>query len=233
MNKQISVEEIRAAAETATTTKLAAEAAKKAWDAAQDDESLKSAYETAQKAADDAKAKVDALSQAGTSKYTPEQIQKMKRRKAIIESELEKAGASDEDDDDDIDPLEVDPDKPLTMRDLQRIEAKKASETAMQMADGISDTLAREAVKAALRRIVPSGNPQQDFTDAVAIANREKNSKILEEIARKPTPPQHRSGPGSPPPPLDEAFVPTAEEQRFMNAFGLTKEQIIAARPKK
>lgn len=237
MQKRISVQEIAAAAETATTTKLAAQAAKTAYDAAPTDESLKTAYDTAKQAADDAKKIVDDLSQAGTSRYSTQQIDKMKRRRAIIDNELRKAGAIEDDEDidgdDDIDPLDIDPDKPLTLRDLQRIENKRASKTTISMAKAITDPLLRSAVEAAINDVVPSGNPDADFKKAVAIANIEKNSKVLEELGRRVTAPQHRSGPGAPPPKEDEVFEATPQEAKMMQWAGLSKEQVIASRPKK
>lgn len=230
-NKNLSVAQIKAIAEKAITTRTAADAAKTAFDANPTDESLKAAYDTAESAATTAKSEADALSQQTTA-FSPEQIAKKKRKLAIIQNELRQVGALDDDgdeDDDDADDLD-DPDRVVTVKDLQRIETKRASETAAQMADAIPDLEARQAVKDSLARLVPSGDANKDFADAVAIANREKNSKVLEELGRKPLPVQHRSGGGAPPKKPDAEFVPTAYEAGYMKAFKLTKEDVLKAR---
>ncbi len=226
-------QEIIAAAGAEATARIAAESAKRALDAKPEDESLKTAYATAQTAATEAKSKLDGLSQVTVDPEKKKSADKIKRKMAYLKADLEKLGVSTDDEDEDdgeIDPLEIDPDKPLTMRDMQRMERQKSFKDAEAMVNSITDAPSRDAVKAALRRIVPSGDSQKDFTDAVAIANREKNSKILEEIQRKGTPPQHRSGAGSPGPEPESEFVPTAEEAKMMKGFNLTKEQVLAAR---
>lgn len=229
---KLSVQEIKAVAEAAITARYAANDAKKASDAAPSDESLKTAYQTAEQAATDAKTKADALSQESESTLSAEQIAKKKRKIAIIQSELRGAGAiSDDEDDDDEDDSAVDPSKPVTFGDLERIKARDASQTAKQMAAAIVDPIAKQAVQQALPRVVPSGDPEKDFRDAVAIANREKNSKVLEELGRRTVAPSHRSGAGAGPKQEDGVFEPTAEEQGFMRPpFNMTKEAIIKAR---
>lgn len=224
-----SAQEIRAAAEAAITAKYAADEAKKAYEADTEDESLKTALDTANGAYTTAKAAADALSQEETPEFTPQQIAKMKRRKAIIESELRKAGASDDDEDEDADNDDLD--TPITRRDLAKIEADKASASAMQMADAVEDPLAKAAIKEAMKSIRPSGNAAQDFKNAVAIANIDKNSKVLEEIGRKASVTVHRNGAGAPPKPADADFIPTREEEGFMKPpFNLDKAAILAAR---
>lgn len=235
MPQKLSVSEIKAVAEAAITAKYSVDAAKKALeDAGGEDETLKAAVTTAETAYADAKNKADALSQEPVPKLTPEQIAKRKRKIGIIRKELQDAGAADDEDDADDDDDEDNLDKPITRRELAQIKANEAAQTAVQMADTIADPIAKDAVKAALKRLVPSGNPDQDFTEAVAIANREKNNKVLEELSRKPIVVQHRSGAGAP---LKQdttgEFTPTAEEAGFMKPpFNLSKEAIIAARPK-
>lgn len=235
MPKNISVDEIKAVAGAAVTTRHAADAAKKAWETAagtDEESSLKAAYDLAETAAEEAKSKADALSQdhAGDPDRK-RKVEKLKRKQHFIAEELRTMGESDDDDLDDDDLDEEDLDKPVTRRDLQKIDAKKASQSALQMADAITDPVAKEAVKSALKRVTPSGDADVDFRDAVAIANSGKNSKILEEIGRRVTPPQHRSGAGAPARKVDEEFVPTTTEAGFMRApFNLSKEDIIKAR---
>lgn len=240
MPNKLSVEEIKAVAGAAITARHAADAAKKTYDDSDgEDDSvrnpLKTAYEQAEGAATEAKSKADALSQEHTE--DPERkrkVDKLKRKKHFINKELESLGESEEEDLDDVgdeDDLD-DPDRPVTVRDLQRIETRKASKTAGEMADAVEDPVARQAIKDGLKSIVPSGNAETDFKKAVAIANSEKNSKVLEELGRRTRPPEHRSGAGAPPRKADAEFVPTAEEAAFMRPpFNLTKEDILKARP--
>lgn len=237
MTKKLSVDEIKAVAEAAITAKHTLDAAKNALDAAPDDANLKKAHDDAKVAYDDAKASADALSQ--NQQYSPEQIAKMKRKRAAIDRDLREAGELDSDendddptDDDDLDDDDEDLDKPVTRRDLRRIERSNAAKTALQMADAVTDEVAKKAVKDALKRIRPSGNSEQDFADAVALANRERNSKILEELGRKSRANVSRGGSGAPPRPEEDAFEPTNEEARFMRPpFNMTKEEILKARP--
>lgn len=231
MPKKLSVQEIKAVAETAITAQHALAAAKTALDAAPDDESLKSAYESAQTTATEAKAKADALSQTDTSTMSPEQIAKAKRKMAAIRSDLRQAGALEDDDDEDDDDDDEDPNRPVTFADLQRIEARKATQTASSMADAIEDPLLRDAVKTALNDVKPSGDPAADLKKAVAIANIDKHDKVLEEFGRRVVPVQHRNGAGAPARPAEVAFVATAEEANYMRPpFNMTQKDILAAR---
>lgn len=235
MPKNLSVQEIKAVAEAAITARFVADAAKTQWEnvAGSDQEAtLKTAYDQAEQAALDAKTKADALSQ--TPSHTPlsqVQIDKKKRKIKILQSELKGAGQDDDnDDDEDEDDIE-DLDRPLTQRDLQRIEREKATETSLSMAEAITDPVAQQAVKDALARVVASGDPAKDFADAVAIANRDKNNKVLEEMARRRTPVQHASGAGAPLNRPEAEFTPTAIEASYMkHPFNLSKEDILRAR---
>lgn len=237
MPTKIKSDEKKAAADAANAARNAATVAKQAFEANPTDTNLKDTHDKAEQAARDAESKAYALSQeSDTDPEKKRAVEKLKRKKYFINEQLRTLGVSDEKDDEDEDEDDTDededPDRPVTFKDLQRIEARKASQTAKQMADAIEDSVARASVKAALSRVVPSGNPEQDFRDAVSIANREKNNKILEEMARRPIIVQHRSGAGAPPKQQESEFEPTAEEARFMKSFGLSKEQIIEARSK-
>lgn len=226
----LSVDEIKAVAEAAITAKHALDAAKKALEAEPEDQTLKDALTKAEQDATDTQAKADALSQNERTPEEQKRLDKMKRKRAIIDRQLRDAGELEEDD------LDLDDDdelnRPVTFGDLQRIEREKATQTAVQMADEIEDSAAKKAVKDALARVVPSGDPQKDYRDAIAIASRDKNNKILEELGRKVIPNQHQSGSGAPPRRADAEFTPTAEEAHFMKPpFNLTKEDILKARP--
>lgn len=233
--QKLSVEEIKAVAEAAITARQkATDARATATDAGGADEDLNAAATQAEKEAADAIRKAEELSQqpAAPAPDKDKKVKKLKRKQAIIARELKDLGESgdDEEDDEEEDDLD-DPDRPVTMGDLHRIEARKAAQTTAQMAEAISDPNARAAVKESLQRVVPSGDSQKDFTDAVAIANREKNSKVLEELARRGPAAHHTSGAGAPARVVDQ-FVPTEEEAKFMKLFGLTEADIKGARAK-
>ncbi len=234
-----SVQEIRQIAEAAITARHSADAAKKAWeDAGSPEGELKEAFDTAETKATDAKAQADALSQDDGGDANKKKAEKIKRKIAYMKNDLKNLGVSDDDDDapatDDDDLDDIDEDKPLTLKDLRRIETNKAANAAVDMANAIEDSVAREAVKAALLGLKPSGNPDTDYRRALAIANAEKNSKILEELLRKPTPAQHRSGAGAPArqePKDDKDTELSNEEKGYMKPpFNLTREQVLTAR---
>ncbi len=111
--------------------------------------------------------------------------------------------------------------------------AKEVKVTALQLADAIADEETREKVKEYLtHRVVPSGNPDEDFRLALGAASASKNKQVLDEMNRYSKPRVVASG-SSQPAHVEEEFVPTEEESRFMqHPYNLTKEKILAARPK-
>lgn len=111
--------------------------------------------------------------------------------------------------------------------------AKEQTQTALQMADKISDEDTREKVKTYLQtRIVPSGNPEQDYKDALGAVSASKNTKIIEEITRVIQPKVVATG-GSANASVEEEFVPTPQEEIFMKPpYNISKEKIIEARKK-
>lgn len=232
-NKKLSVEEIKAVAEAAITARQKATNAKTALeDAGGTDEVLTEALQKAETEATVAEAAAAALSQA-PNPDTSKKAEKLLRKQGIIKRELEKLGVEDDDDEDDEDDEDdIDDAAPVTHGDLKRMQARAARQTAVQMADAIGDEGQREAVRAALKRVVASNNPEEDFDAAVAIASRERNEKILEEDGRRGTVRRVATRTGAAPL-VEEVFTPTAEEQMFMRApFNLGKKEILAARGK-
>lgn len=231
---KLSVEEIKAVAGAAITARHAADQAKQAADAAEGtDEALNAAYTEAERIAGEAKAKADALSQEDADDPIAKKRAKLIRKKQIIGKELAKLGAGEDDDEDDEDADEdddIDPDRPLTLRDINKIEAKKLQLTVQEMVKSIPDAGDQQAVREALRSVVASGDPAADFKKAVAIANADRNSKVLQEAGRRIAA-QPRATSSGAAPIREEAFTPTAEEARYMKApFFVTKEDIVKAR---
>lgn len=111
--------------------------------------------------------------------------------------------------------------------------AKEAKETALTMADSIADAETKEKVKQYLQtRIVPSGNPEQDFRDALGLASSAKNKQVIEEVQRYTAPRTVAAG-GDLPPNIEEEFVPTEQERVFMSPpYNMSKEKVLEARRK-
>lgn len=79
---------------------------------------------------------------------------------------------------------EEDDDKPITRRDLKRIELDNAKKTALQLTEELPED-ERDQVREALEsRIVASGNPQRDYQTALDLVRSEKNRQLAEEAAR-------------------------------------------------
>ena len=112
--------------------------------------------------------------------------------------------------------------------------AREATKTALQMADDITNDTEKELVKHYLNnRIVPSGNPKQDFQDALKIVNSEKNAKIIEMAKGKPQAKRAITNGGEIPPGEEEPeFTPEEEKYRKSGPLHLTDKQILEARKK-
>lgn len=126
---------------------------------------------------------------------------------------------------------DVSDDEPLTVGRLREFQATEAHETALRMADSITDESERERVREILEnRIKPSGDAQADLALARAAATSERSARIVEEIARKGTPSRTAPG-GSAAVPVEDDFVPTEQEKIFMaRPYNLSKEQVKAMR---
>lgn len=119
----------------------------------------------------------------------------------------------------------------LTVDTFRALGKQEARKTAEQMADAIADPIEREAVKAELKFIVPSGDAQADFRRAQASALADRNAKIAEEAQRTKSPGQRTAAGASQGRFEEQDFVPTPDEERMMKPpYNLSKEKIIAAR---
>lgn len=135
-------------------------------------------------------------------------------------------GAADDEDDDN---------RPMTRGEFKKMKQEEAAQTSIQLAEQIEDPKERELTITYLRdRIKPSGDPHEDLRFARQAVNAVKSGQIIQETTRRVAPKTHSSGAGAPANGgSDEDFVPTAEEAGFMRPpFNMTKEQIIAQRPK-
>lgn len=127
---------------------------------------------------------------------------------------------------------EIDKDKPLTLADLEVLEQQRSLETAVTLTDGIEDEHERKLTKHYLETTIkPSGDAKTDFENARALVNAIKNKQLLEEVGRKSAVKQHASAASAPMnQKKDEQLTP--EETQIMKGFRLTKEQVLAERPK-
>lgn len=88
--------------------------------------------------------------------------------------------------------------KPVTRGDLRKMRMQESQQTAMQLADSVENPDERELAKVYLQtRIRPSGDPQKDLEDALALVNSVKNSQVSQEITRKAVTQVRRTSSGS------------------------------------
>lgn len=127
---------------------------------------------------------------------------------------------------------ELSDDKPLTVGDFRKLQKEDAHKTALQLADELPET-ERDEVKTLLEsRIVPSGNAEEDLRLARAAVNATHNAQIAELISNRTAPKKTAAG-GSADIPAQTEFTPTPAELVFMKPpYNMTKEQILANRPK-
>lgn len=171
---------------------------------------------------DPLKTELEKVQNKGKSK-----VEKLIYTKKRINDQLKDLGIEDEEDTDDEDS------KPVTMATLKKFQAEAASKTALQLADEIPNETERELTKHYLQNTIRStGDPKQDLDLARGLVNAVKNRQIIEETNRKPESSNRSSGAGAPAKrEQKEDFTP--EELGYMKPpFSLTKEQVIAARPK-
>lgn len=231
-------QEKRAAADAA---KSKATEARQAADASPEDTALQTAATEAE--AESVRLEKEATAPSHDTRSERPKSEKIKKRMEILRSDLraaliaegkdpdemtdEQIAAADQRINDADDADDIPDDKPLTKRDLEKIERNKSKVTAKQKAEAITDSDLRAVVIANLARIVPSGNADQDYADAVAMASSSKNSRIASEAVRiaKRTPQQHVSG-GAGARDDSADFVPTPLEQSYMKKFKLTEADI-------
>lgn len=116
----------------------------------------------------------------------------------------------------------------------KREQAKSAQKTAIQLADEIADEDERTLTKRYLsERIVPSGDPHDDFRVAFSAVRALKNKQILEDVQRRTAPRTTAAGGSQSFAPLNGAFEPTDDEAVMMRPpYNLSKEKILEARKK-
>lgn len=143
-----------------------------------------------------------------------------------------------------VDPLEVlgvvktqdteGDDAPVTIGMLKKMQEESGRKTSLELADEIPDQRERELVQHYLtNRIVPSGNAADDLRFARLAVNSVKNGQIAEEASRKTVATGFSSSAGAPPKQQAPEQELTAQEMQFMRPpLNMTKEQIIATRPK-
>lgn len=219
-----SAEEIKAAAESAIAARQkATDAKKQADDAGGIDETFNAEAQEAEQQAKDAEAHAQNLSQQEGPDDRKKQIDKLKRKKHFIDQDLKDLGADDNDLDDDT----IDPDKPVTQRQL-------AQRTLESLLNAISDSQERESVRSALNLVHPDvilRNPEQAVQVARNNVFADRNRKIVEEHGRRAgNAPTRNHGAGAPRR-EDEPFEPTADERKYMRPpFNLSEADIKAAR---
>lgn len=152
--------------------------------------------------------------------------EKLLYTKKRVEDQLKELGIDDEPEDED--------DKPITVGMFKKLQAQTATKTALELVDEVSSETERELLKYHLENTIRStGNAQQDLNLARILVNAVKNTQIMEQAALKPIAKTHPSGSGAPATTTRPQEELSKEELLFMRPpFNLTKEQVIAARPK-
>ncbi len=122
----------------------------------------------------------------------------------------------------------------MTVEMYEERERERGQKTALQLAEEITDPHERELTKKYLtERIKPSGDPHEDLRFARLAVNSVKNAQVAEEIARGGKPAAHTAAPGAPARQTPPEAELTADELAFTRPpFNLSKEEIIAKRPK-
>lgn len=131
-------------------------------------------------------------------------------------------------------PAGIDRDAPVTMGMLEDMQKDRSQKTALQLADEIPDQYERDLTKKYLtERVKPTGDAYEDLRFARLAVNSVKSGQILEEVGRAGQARGFGSGAGAPPASIQKEPEFTALEQSYMKPpFSLSKEQILAARPK-
>ena len=152
--------------------------------------------------------------------------EKLLYTKKRVEEQLRELGIEED--------VEEDDDQPVTMADLKRFQAQNAQKTALDLASSVTNETERALIEYHLENTIRStGNPQEDFQLAQGLVNAVKNKQIIDGIIRKPLAKTHSSGSGAPAKVAKPEDELTSVERQFLSApFNMTKEQIIAARPK-
>jgi len=116
---------------------------------------------------------------------------------------------------------------------FKKFQQQEQSKTAEELADAIEDPKERELVKQKLATVITSGSPEERIRVARGFVNAVKTGQIAEELGRAGTPRSFGSGAGAPPGTTQKEPEFSELEQSYMRPpFSLTKEQVLAARPK-
>lgn len=146
--------------------------------------------------------------------YTRERVDKQ------IAEERAKAGITD------------DEDRPMTVREFKALRTEEQRDTAVSLANAIENEAERRLVQYHLENTIrPSGDAKTDLDTALAIVQGVKNRQKAEEALRA-SPARSVGSAASAPPKEVQTSELTPTEEQYMKSFKLTKEQVLAARPK-
>jgi len=122
---------------------------------------------------------------------------------------------------------------PVTRAELKSFLAEKTQESALDLAQGLADENERKLTIHHLQNTIRStGDAEKDFALALSLTNAVKNGQLAQESARAVRPRTVASAPSAPPKEKSNEEL-TSDEQKMMGPpFNLSKEQILAARPK-
>ena len=116
---------------------------------------------------------------------------------------------------------------------FKKFQQQEQSKTAEELADAIEDPKERELVKLKLGTVITSGSAEERVRVARGYVNAVKSGQIAEELGRAGHARTFSSGAGAPPGNSQKEPEFSPEELSYMKPpFSLSKEQVLAARPK-
>lgn len=148
-----------------------------------------------------------------------EQLLYTKRR---VEQQLKEMGETVEPEKDD-----SEEDRPLTVKEFNRLSAERELTNAVTLADQIEDENERRLTQHYLENVIkPSGDAKTDLRNAQLMVNAVKNGQIAEEAVRTAKVRTTTTSPSAPP--KDKAAEPelSKEDEAIKRGFGLSPEEV-------
>ena len=150
-------------------------------------------------------------------------LERLQYNKERIERELAEEAAKNG--------VEIDENRPLTVREFKAMQAHEAQETAKSLAESeIVDDKERKLVLHHLDNTIrPSGDAATDLRNARMLANAVKTRQVAEEVVRSSQARTYASAAGAPPKQNSGTPELSSEEQRLASWAGLSEDEVKAS----
>ncbi len=128
--------------------------------------------------------------------------------------------------------IEDDDSRPLTVAEFKALQVQTAQETALKLTETrIENETERKLVQFHLEHTIkPSGDPETDLRNGLALVNALKNTQIAAETVRTAPKPRAAGSAAGAPPKEKQTVELTKEEQDIKRGFGLTDDEVVASR---